>query len=354
MPFARLDASLREYAGRKAPTFAQCEGHVCAGSRCGCRHGRATVCGEPPERHCPETDGKARAHGNDPRVRIPSQSRSRSASRQGKDCDVSIIVAARCLLPFRRPSPSPSAPPQIAHVVTSDRGIESVARTARTTYVVTAAEIARDGDRTVADAIENVPGVDVVRYGAFGAAATVGIRGSSASQVLVLVDGCRSPAARSTTSISSNTPSRGRPHRSRRRRRLDAVRLGIDRRRDQHHHGRPAAAERSDDRHRLVRPARLSLFDAVSLVSRTYAANDYPVVDGPNRAERASRLDVVDGALRPLDRRDRPYAQRRHRRCVRRRPRRTRLLSRRRASKPTSIATCGSTQSTTARVRPPR
>jgi len=87
------------------------------------------------------------------------------------------------------PSPSPSIPPQIAHVVTSDRGIESAARTARTTYVVTAAQIAHDGDRTVADAIENVPGVNVVRYGAFGAAATVGIRGSSSQQVLVLLDG---------------------------------------------------------------------------------------------------------------------------------------------------------------------
>ncbi len=87
------------------------------------------------------------------------------------------------------PSPSPSPVPQIAHVVTSDRGLESAARTARTTYVVTAAQIARDGDRTVADAIESVPGVNLVRYGAFGAAATVGVRGSSAQQILVLVDG---------------------------------------------------------------------------------------------------------------------------------------------------------------------
>ncbi|MBV9718550.1 MAG: TonB-dependent receptor [Candidatus Eremiobacteraeota bacterium] len=87
------------------------------------------------------------------------------------------------------PSPSPSAVPQIAHVVTSDRGLESAARTARTTYVVTAAQIARDGDRTVADAIETLPGVNVTRYGAFGAAATVGVRGSSSQQVLVLLDG---------------------------------------------------------------------------------------------------------------------------------------------------------------------
>ncbi len=87
------------------------------------------------------------------------------------------------------PTPSPTAVPQIAHVVTSDRGVESAARTARTTYVVTSAQIARDGDRTVADALEGVPGVNLIRYGAFGAAASVGIRGSSSQQVLVLLDG---------------------------------------------------------------------------------------------------------------------------------------------------------------------
>ncbi|MBV8725565.1 MAG: TonB-dependent receptor [Candidatus Eremiobacteraeota bacterium] len=87
------------------------------------------------------------------------------------------------------PSPSPSPIPQIAHVVTSDRGQESAARAARTTYVVTAQQIARDGDRTIADALEKVPGVNVVRYGAFGSLTAVGIRGSSSQQVLVLMDG---------------------------------------------------------------------------------------------------------------------------------------------------------------------
>lgn len=87
------------------------------------------------------------------------------------------------------PSPSPSPVPQIAHVVTSDRGAESAERTARTTYVVTASQIAREGDRTVADALSFVPGVDIVQYGAFGAAASIGMRGSTSQQVLVLVDG---------------------------------------------------------------------------------------------------------------------------------------------------------------------
>ncbi|MGC1380137.1 MAG: TonB-dependent receptor [Candidatus Baltobacteraceae bacterium] len=98
-----------------------------------------------------------------------------------------LIVAAVAASPA--PSSSPTPVPQIAHVVTSDRGIEAAVRTARTTYVVTAAEIAREGDRTIADAIESVPGVNVVRYGAFGAQASAGIRGSSAAQILVLVNG---------------------------------------------------------------------------------------------------------------------------------------------------------------------
>jgi vitamin B12 transporter len=104
-----------------------------------------------------------------------------------------FFVIAALVAAVVSPSPSPSPVPEIAHVVTSDRGIESVQRTARTTYVVTAAQIARDGDRTVADAIESVPGVNVLRYGAFGAVASAGIRGSSSQQVLVLVDGL--PAA---------------------------------------------------------------------------------------------------------------------------------------------------------------
>ncbi|MFY9718487.1 MAG: TonB-dependent receptor [Candidatus Cybelea sp.] len=98
-----------------------------------------------------------------------------------------LIAALVAVVPS--PSPTPTAVPEIAHVVTSDRGLESVQRTARTTYVVTAAQIARDGDRTVADAVQNVPGVNLVRYGGFGAATSLGVRGSSSEQVLVLVDG---------------------------------------------------------------------------------------------------------------------------------------------------------------------
>ncbi|MBV8284990.1 MAG: TonB-dependent receptor [Candidatus Eremiobacteraeota bacterium] len=100
-----------------------------------------------------------------------------------------FVLFAAAALAAASSSPSPSPLPEIAHVVTSDRGYESAARAARTTYVVTAADIARNGYRTVADALASVPAVNVERYGPFGAFASVGIRGSSALQVLVLLDG---------------------------------------------------------------------------------------------------------------------------------------------------------------------
>lgn len=102
-----------------------------------------------------------------------------------------LLAAAALISPS--PSPSPSLPPQIVHVVTSDRSDETLHNTVRTTYVVTADEIARNGWRTVADALETVPGVQIENYGPAGSAAGYGIRGSSSAQVLVLVDGI--PAA---------------------------------------------------------------------------------------------------------------------------------------------------------------
>lgn len=87
------------------------------------------------------------------------------------------------------PSPSPSAIPEIGRVSTSDRQDEPIGTTARSTYVVTKADIIRHGYPTVADAIADLPGVVVERYGAAGSAATVSIRGSASNGVLVLRDG---------------------------------------------------------------------------------------------------------------------------------------------------------------------
>ena len=104
-----------------------------------------------------------------------------------------VLAAAALISPS--PSPTPTLPPQIAHVFTSDRSDETLHNAVRTTYVITAADIARNGYRTVADALENVPGVEIEQYGPIGSAAGYGIRGSSSAQVLVLVDGAPAPGS---------------------------------------------------------------------------------------------------------------------------------------------------------------
>ncbi|HEV7180865.1 MAG TPA: TonB-dependent receptor [Candidatus Baltobacteraceae bacterium] len=91
------------------------------------------------------------------------------------------------------PSPSPSAIPEIVHVVTSDRSDETLRNATRTTYVVTREEIDRNGFRTIGDALADVPGVEITRYGPVGQNVSYGIRGSSSAQVLVLVDGAPAP-----------------------------------------------------------------------------------------------------------------------------------------------------------------
>jgi len=104
------------------------------------------------------------------------------------------ILAAAVVSFSPSPSPSPSpTPPEIAHVVTSDRTDETLHNSVRTTYVVTAADIARNGYRTVAEALANVPGVEIAAYGPIGSSVDYGIRGTSAAQVLVLIDGQPAP-----------------------------------------------------------------------------------------------------------------------------------------------------------------
>ncbi len=107
--------------------------------------------------------------------------------------DALRVMAAAVTVVSPSPSASPSAPPEITHVVTSDRADETLRSTTRTTYVVTAADIARRGYRTVGDALADIPGVEINRYGGIGSNVSYGIRGSSSAQVLVLMDGLPAP-----------------------------------------------------------------------------------------------------------------------------------------------------------------
>lgn len=87
------------------------------------------------------------------------------------------------------------------------------------TTTVTRAELEASGARTLAEFLQRIPGVKVNRQGGVLEAATLSIRGSSANQVLVLVDGvpqndlwgggepeCPSPGA---DRIGGDRPGRG-------------------------------------------------------------------------------------------------------------------------------------------------
>jgi vitamin B12 transporter len=92
--------------------------------------------------------------------------------------------------PSPSPSPSPAALRQIGRaVVTSDRQKEPIGQTSRPTFVVDRAQIEAYGARTVADALQGVPGVELFSYGPFGAQVDYGIRGAASGRTLVLVDG---------------------------------------------------------------------------------------------------------------------------------------------------------------------
>jgi len=108
-------------------------------------------------------------------------------------CSARALAAAGAPAPASSPSPSPSpAPsgaPEIGRVFTSDRNSEATSNTTRPTFVVDRATIDNNGYRTIADALATVPGMNLFSYGAFGAQADYGIRGTTSTETLVLQDG---------------------------------------------------------------------------------------------------------------------------------------------------------------------
>jgi vitamin B12 transporter len=74
-------------------------------------------------------------------------------------------------------------------VVTADRLEEPLSETTDAITVITRATIERKQYRTVADALREVPGLDVVRSGSPGKLTSVFVRGADSDQVLVLIDG---------------------------------------------------------------------------------------------------------------------------------------------------------------------
>lgn len=122
-------------------------------------------------------------------------------------CFLFLPAAAIAATPAPHDSPSPL--PEIAHVVTSDRSSETLGNSSRTTFVVTKDDMLRAGYRSVGDAIASLPGVNVARYGSRGSSANFGIRGSSSSQTLVLINGLPAPGAEINSVDLESLPTTG-------------------------------------------------------------------------------------------------------------------------------------------------
>ncbi len=99
---------------------------------------------------------------------------------------LAILLAAALSAATPTPAPQPS---EIGHVTTADRQDEPVTMTTRPTFIVDRATIQAQGDRTVADALRDIPGITMFRYGAFGSQANYGVLGATSEQTLILVNG---------------------------------------------------------------------------------------------------------------------------------------------------------------------
>jgi vitamin B12 transporter len=168
------------------------------------RDGRATVSGEPLEFTADHRREGLEHEGDDPQVRRLSRTRNHQPREKGRSyvkysvvapCAFVVFVASVAVgvaAPEPSPSPSPSGSPglrEIGQVVTSDRRSEPIGQTSRPTFVVDRAQIDAYGARTVADALQGVPGVELFSYGPFGAEVDYGLRGATSERTLVLVDG---------------------------------------------------------------------------------------------------------------------------------------------------------------------
>lgn len=76
-------------------------------------------------------------------------------------------------------------------VVTADRVEEPIGQTGASVTVIHAAEVEKLGTKGVADVLRGVAGLDVDEVGGVGSATQVHLRGATAGQTLVLIDGIR-------------------------------------------------------------------------------------------------------------------------------------------------------------------
>src|SRR5260221_1645482 len=74
-------------------------------------------------------------------------------------------------------------------VVTATRTEQARTLTGESISVITATDLAAEQTLVVSDALQETPGLTVVRNGGVGQTTSIGVRGAEAGQTLVLIDG---------------------------------------------------------------------------------------------------------------------------------------------------------------------
>jgi vitamin B12 transporter len=115
----------------------------------------------------------------------------------GRRGAIAILSPLLAVLPASAPAQESqtNAPVQLTPlVVTATRTAEPVANTAASVTVLTAEDFSRQNLTTLADALETVPGLAVLRNGTPGQPTSVFVRGAKNSHTQLIVDGRRVPA----------------------------------------------------------------------------------------------------------------------------------------------------------------
>lgn len=119
-----------------------------------------------------------------------------AAMRAARHAILSSFILCACLsVALTRPSAAQqprvsSQPVELPPIVVSATGIPTPSnQIASSVTVITAAEIERDRQRTVPDALSAVPGLNVVQTGGPGGVTSVFMRGTNSNHVKILIDG---------------------------------------------------------------------------------------------------------------------------------------------------------------------
>lgn len=92
--------------------------------------------------------------------------------------------------------------------VTAERRPETVTNTLADVTVITAEDIQRSPQETLPSILLNLANANIVQNGGEGSQATVGLRGTAATQTLVLVNGLRQSSATAGTTAIADIPLR--------------------------------------------------------------------------------------------------------------------------------------------------